>query len=113
MDKAVKFDEGKLPWDLFPFDGAELTVQVLAYGAQKYAPHNWCKAGGMEWGRMFSALMRHLIAWHGGQDIDPESGLHHLGHAGCCLAFLQAYVVRQIGTDDRPSAASRGSEGEG
>jgi hypothetical protein len=98
-DTAVKHDAGKLPWDLYPFDAAEMTLAVLQFGAQKYAAHNWRK--GMEWSRMFSALMRHLLAWQRGEDIDPESGLPHLGHAGCCLAFLQAYTLHNIGKDDR------------
>jgi hypothetical protein len=38
--------------------------------------------------RYFAALMRHLTAWWDGERADPESGLHHLAHAGCCLLFL-------------------------
>jgi hypothetical protein len=32
--------------------------------------------------------MRHVHAWRAGETKDPESGLHHLAHAGCCLLFM-------------------------
>jgi hypothetical protein len=66
---------------------------------------------GMSWGRVFGALMRHLWAWWGGRgpttksflfgDLDSETGMSHLWHAACCIAFLVAYEERGAGTDDR------------
>jgi hypothetical protein len=94
-----KDDSDKLPWDLLPGDAVEEIVKVLDFGAKKYAPHNWSK--GMAWSRPFAALMRHMWAWWGGQDKDPETGLSHLSHAGCCVLFLLAYEKRKVGTDDR------------
>ena len=29
--------------------------------------------------------MRHMAAWQAGEDLDPESGRNHLGHAMCNL----------------------------
>lgn len=46
-------------------------------------------------------MMRHMWAWWGGQDKDPETGFSHLAHAACCIAFLMAYERRGIWTDDR------------
>jgi len=56
----------------------------------------------MKWGRPYAALRRHMAAWWSGEDNDPETGLSHLSHAACCLAFLVAYEARGVGNDDRP-----------
>ena len=99
---GIKHDDGKYRYDLYPPEALEGTVAVLTVGAKKYSPRNW--ELGMSWGRLFAALMRHLWAWWGGEDYDQETHLHHLHHAACCLAFLQTYHERGIGTDDRPSS---------
>lgn len=98
-NEAVKADTDKLPLDLFPPEALFEITKVLAFGAKKYAPHNWRK--GMSWSRMYAALQRHLLAWQQGMDTDPESGLQHLAHAGCCLVFLLTYTLTGTGTDDR------------
>ena len=94
-----KDDANKLPWDLLPADAVEEILKVLAFGADKYDRRNWEK--GMTWSRPFSALMRHLWAWYQGEDKDPETGITHLAHAGCCILFLLAYEKRGIGVDNR------------
>lgn len=101
---AVKDDSNKQPWDLFPFDAADEIVSVLKEGAKKYAPRNWEK--GMNWSRCYAACIRHLWKWWQGEDKDPEWGLSHLAHAGCCILFLLAYEKRVCGTDDRPQIKS-------
>jgi len=82
-----KHDQNKPQWDLVPYKALEKIVDVLTFGAKKYSPGNW-KIVPDGRTRYFSAMMRHLSAWHGGETLDPESNLHHLGHAGCCLLFL-------------------------
>lgn len=100
MSEGRKDDTGKLPYHLLPSDAVEEILKVLAFGATKYAPRNWEK--GMAWSRPFSALMRHMWAWWRGERCDPETGLSHLAHAGCCILFLLSYEVRGGGNDDRP-----------
>jgi len=100
---GVKFDTDKLPMHLLPPELLAGTAAVLDFGARKYTPRNW--ELGMEWHRPYSALMRHMWAWWGGEDFDPETGLLHTWHAACCIAFLMAYEQRKIGTDDRPKGA--------
>lgn len=102
-DEGRKDDGSKLPVHLVPFDAVERITEVLRFGAAKYAPRNWEK--GMDWSRVYSALMRHMWAWWRGERADPETGFSHLWHAGCCIMFLIAYEDRQIGNDDRPSRA--------
>lgn len=97
--EASKFDSGKLRWSLLPWDAAGEVVRVLMFGAKKYGASNWVK--GMDWTRMTDAATRHMTAWLAGEDRDPESGIHHLAHACCCLLFAVAYGRRGIGKDDR------------
>jgi hypothetical protein len=94
-----KDDFGKLPWHLLPPDAVEEILKVLAFGQSKYGARNWEQ--GMAWHRPFGALMRHMWAWWRGEKADPETGLTHLAHAGCCILFLLSYELRQIGVDDR------------
>ena len=85
--------------DLVPWPAVEQIAEVLTYGAAKYDDNNWAR--GARWGRYFAALCRHLFAWWGGENLDPETGLSHLAHAGCCLLFLMSYQRNGWGTDDR------------
>ncbi len=90
--------------DLVPPELLTAVAPILAFGAEKYGERNWEK--GMKWSRVFGALMRHMWAWWGGQNVDEETGKSHLWHAGCCIAFLIAYEQRKTGEDDRPKAIS-------
>lgn len=94
-----KDDGGKARYDLIPPELLEATAAVLTFGAAKYGERNWEK--GMNWGRPFAALMRHMWAWWRGEKADPETGMSHLWHASCCIAFLIAFEQRKIGGDDR------------
>ena len=95
-----KDDSDKPRYDLIPPEAIDGLARVLTYGAAKYPPRNW--ENGMAWGRVFAAAMRHLWTWWWGEKCDAETGMSHLWHAQCCLAFLIAYEARQTGTDDRP-----------
>lgn len=97
---GVKYDGDKLRTDLIPVSAIMSLARVLTYGARKYDSRNWER--GLEWSRPYGAAMRHLLAWWGGEDIDPESGLPHLEHALCNLAFLREYMDTHPELDDRP-----------
>ncbi len=99
--KEQKKDQGKIPLNLLPLDALTEIAKVLQFGAQKYAPRGWEK--GIEYDRVFGATLRHLFAWHQGEDTDPESQLNHLSHAACEILFLLAFVTRgRVDLDDRP-----------
>ena len=89
----------KTRYDLVPFGALAQIADVLAYGADKYEANNWAR--GTAWSRYFSALCRHIFAWWCGEDLDSETGLSHLAHAGCCLLFLLEYQRNGWGSDDR------------
>jgi len=98
-DTGVKHDVGKAPLSLVPYRALHAEAMVMAFGAQKYAPHNWRK--GIAWSRVIDAGMRHLHAFADGEDLDAETGLNHLAHARCCLAFLIEYANTHPELDDR------------
>lgn len=80
----------------------EQIAMVLAFGAQKYAAHNWRK--GIAYSRLLDAALRHLYAFADGEDKDPESGLSHIAHAGCCIVFLLGMINSRPDQDDRHTA---------
>jgi hypothetical protein len=83
---GVKGDDGKDRWDLLPWEQVRDVVKVLTFGAKKYSPDNWQKVPDGR-NRYFSAAFRHILAAHGGEKLDPESGLSHWAHAVCCILF--------------------------
>jgi len=87
-----KFDDNKLEYGLLPPLALEETVKVLTFGAQKYERDNWKKVPDSK-RRYFDALQRHLWSWKKGEKLDPESGMHHLAHAMCCLMFLYEHDI--------------------
>lgn len=97
--EAFKYDGGKLRMDLLWPRAVQAVVAVFTYGAAKYGERNWDQ--GMNYSRLYSATLRHLFAWWGGEDDDPESNLSHLSHAASNLLALIHYMQQGIGTDDR------------
>lgn len=87
IELGMKFDGAKPDYTLLPWEGVEEIVRVLDFGAKKYARDNWKQVdnGAV---RYLAAAFRHLAAHNRGEVNDPESGLSHLAHAGCCVLFL-------------------------
>lgn len=89
MDKITdgyKHDGGKPRLALVPPEIIEAVGAVMTHGAEKYGEGNYRK---VEPARYQDALMRHICKWlknpHG---IDEDSGLPHLWHIACNVAFL-------------------------
>ncbi len=101
MDEAVKFDNGKVRMDLLPPAALRGIADVFTFGANKYADFNYKNGKGLDWDRPYAALARHMNAWNGGEDNDPETGKSHLYHAGCCIMMLIDLIDSGIGKDTR------------
>lgn len=104
---GTKYDQEKPRMDLLDPWALEGLAKVLTFGAGKYAAHNW--RSGIVYSRISAALLRHLSAIQRGEDIDPESGLPHVDHLGCCWMFLSNFMKTRPDLDDRwhpPKAAS-------
>lgn len=86
-EAGVKLDTGKNRLELIPVELLESVGRILTFGAEKYTPNGWKTVpNGKE--RYYGALLRHLVAWKKGEIVDPESGLPHLDHMACNIAFL-------------------------
>lgn len=96
---GTKHDGEKVRLELLPTRALEEIGKVLTFGAKKYDAWNWAK--GFAWSRLIGATFRHLFAFARGEDKDPETGLSHLAHAGCCILFLLEHFLGGLGTDDR------------
>lgn len=97
--KAVKFDTGKLRFDLIPPECTKELARVYTIGANKYGDDNWRQ--GMEWKRIVGALERHLNAWKLGERYDQTDGQEHLASVAWCAFSLLYYQMYNIGKDDR------------
>lgn len=86
-DQTAKADAGKLRITLVPRQIIRDIAEVRGFGVMKYSdPENWRS---VEAERYRDALMRHLLAYLDDPDsLDEESGIKHLKHAACNLAFL-------------------------
>lgn len=99
VQEGLKYDSGKPPMSLIDRHALEEIAKVLAFGANKYAAHNW--RNGIAYSRLLDAAMRHITAYADGEDVDPESGLSHVAHAGCCIVFLLGMAANKPEFDDR------------
>lgn len=95
---GVKFDAEKPRMDLLDPHAMLQLSAVLTFGAKKYAAHNWRE--GIHKSRLIAALFRHMFAYLGGENVDPETGLSHAAHAMCCCMFLLGLEHRRD-LDDR------------
>lgn len=88
-NQTAKADAGKLQISLVPTQIIKDIAEVRMYGNAKYpegGPDNWRQVEAI---RYRDALLRHLLEYIKNPDsIDEESGLYHLQHAACNLAFL-------------------------
>lgn len=89
MNQQAKADAGKLRLTLVPTGIIRAIARIRMYGNSKYpegGPDNWRT---VEPARYRDAAFRHFLAYlddPGG--TDEESGLPHLHHLACNIAFL-------------------------
>lgn len=86
-DQEAKADAGKLRLTLVPRKIIWAIAAIREYGVKKYKePDNWKR---VEKERYRDAAYRHFLAYlDDPQGVDEESGLPHLWHCCCNLAFL-------------------------
>ena len=86
-DQTIKADAGKLQLSLVPTDVIRAIARVRMYGQQKYGDSECWRQVAIQ--RYRDAAYRHYLAYlDDPQGVDEESGLPHLWHAVCNLAFL-------------------------
>ena len=134
MSEARRYNTGKLRWMLMDFEAMEPMIRVLMYGAHKYTifegkdgkhirgvdispeeakglkiiesgSDNW-KAG-LDYVQLLECNQRHQNAIARGEDIDPESGLPHIGHKMCNDMFLSWMMLHRPDLDNRYSTLQK------
>lgn len=98
-DIGLKFDGGKPPLDLLPYEALAEVAMVMAAGEVKYSAGNWAK--GIEMRRLISAAMRHIGQFNSGQDYDEETNTLHLANAVCNLLFAIWMYKKRPDLDNR------------
>lgn len=96
-DQTAKTDGGKAHPSYVPVELIKQVMAVREFGTARYHndPDNWKH---VEPERFHDALLRHILAaWNDPYAIDPDSGLPHLAHAACNIAFLLEARVRDDG----------------
>ena len=87
FNQEVKADAGKPRCSLVPSEIIRCIAKIRMYGCEKYHdPNNWKN---VEVERYRDAMYRHLLAYiDDPKGKDEESGLPHLWHLACNVAFL-------------------------
>lgn len=85
---------------------AEVAV-AMTEGGRKYGRHNY-RASNITASIYYDACRRHIDAWFEGEDVDPDSGLHHVVKAIASLLVLRDCMITGHLADDRPPKVPEG-----
>jgi hypothetical protein len=100
----------KVPFHCLPLGVVLRVALAFMEGGRKYGTHNY-RAMGVRASTYIDAVMaRHLPAWIEGEEIDPDSGLHHIDKAIACLFVLRDSMLMNNWIDDRPVKYPNGLE---
>lgn len=80
----------------------EVGVAMLE-GAYKYGAYNYRQTK-IDASTYYDSTMRHVMSWWEGEDMDPDSGLHHITKAITSLVVLRDSMINDMIIDDRPPA---------
>lgn len=96
----------KLPFSVLPWRVLTNIALAMLEGASKYGRHNY-RAVGVRASVYFDAVVaRHLTSWWEGEDIDADSGLHHIDKAIAGLMVMRDSMLAGNFVDDRPPAGN-------
>lgn len=100
---GLRDNKGKARLSLVPASLEEAVAEVIfkssKEGGGKYPMHNWRK--GLPWTEVAESAMRHIKKFVAGEDLDTESGMHHLKHVATNIAFLIEYLSTHPELDNR------------
>ncbi len=98
---CARANSGKINFSLVPMQLLAGVARIFQGGALKYQSWNWSKGG--PYSTAFDCCQRHLIKWYYcGENLDEESGEHHIDHAICNLLMLKHFIQTYKEGDDRP-----------
>lgn len=108
-DPKQAYGEKKPQLHLIPLAAQEEMARALELGVRKYGERNWLLGDGVNLTTYLSAMARHLaLITDGKEDVDPESGAHHLGHimAGCGIILDAMRHGKLIDNRVKPTPAN-------
>lgn len=94
----------------FPLTALFEAARATKHGADKYGPFNWREIP-ITTTVYVDAAIGHIAAFFEGEDLDPDSGEHHLAHAIAGLAILRDAQMHGTAIDDRPPPTEPGWHG--
>ena len=98
-DQTIKADAGKRQLTLVPTQIIRDIAECREYGVAKYGARESWKS--VEIQRYRDAMFRHMLAYLDDPDgVDEESGISHLKHLACNVAFL-CELEKQEETNER------------
>jgi hypothetical protein len=112
LASGFKADAGKSRVDLIPPDVLLELGNLYGMGAKKYSDDNWKL--GMDYKRVYAAMLRHIYKWWAGEEIDMVDGQHHLDSVLWCAATLRYYMLHYdeySKFDSRNTPPTRATEG--
>lgn len=97
---ALRWSTGKTEVQRVPPSLIKAVARVLQKSSVKYPDSddgtaNWMR--GMDYQGLIGNMMRHLLAFQEGEDLDKETGEHHLAHMVCNAAFILEFDVKGLG----------------
>ena len=103
----TRFGVAKPPLALIPAPAMLQMAEAFRDGAAKYGAANWRKDP-VSASTYVNAALRHIVAWYDGEEVAPDSKVHHLGHAAACLAIILDAQLCGTLLNDRPPPAPTG-----
>lgn len=97
-------EENRVLLHLIPSPALVHEALAMMDGGDKYGPYNF-REEGVGAGTYISAALRHIRDWLDGEELAPDSGVHHLGHARACLGIILDGIAMENLVDDRPLPA--------
>ncbi|MEO0793511.1 MAG: dATP/dGTP diphosphohydrolase domain-containing protein [Verrucomicrobiota bacterium] len=106
VDPKKSAGDAKTPMHLLSPAFLEETANAAQSGALKYGPYNWrTSCARVDLTTYTAAVMRHINAVNGGEDIDPESGLSHWAHISATCNIILDCIANDLVSDDRVKVA--------
>jgi len=101
MQLANRYNDGKVDFTyvLSAPKSLEGLARVYEFGAKKYARDNWKR--GLSYMTLIASLMRHLLKFISGENLDEESKLPHVSHILWNAQILSEMYYTRKDMDDR------------
>lgn len=85
----------KLRWDLLPLQEIEDIVRVYTAGADKYGDNTWQNLDN-GYQRYKAAMLRHLLEYEKGNEIDEETGCRHVAQVAWNAIAMLYYSKQKV-----------------